>query len=255
MFSVSNLSVRYHAGRSHFDAVRGVSFSLGEGETLGLVGGSGCGKSSIARVIAGLLPPHAGDVRLDGVSLLTMNRAQRMAYHRAVQMVFQDATGSLNPRLRVLAALEETLAVHHCAATRAARRDRAFELLDLVGLPASVAGHFPGALSGGQCQRVSLARCLAVSPRVLVADEPVSALDVSVQARVMNLLRDLQQRLNLSLLLISHDLAMVRLVCQRVCVMEAGVIVEEGAAGDVIERPRHACTRALVKAIPQLSPC
>ncbi len=249
MLEINSLHVRYKT----FDAVRGVSFSLREGETLGLVGGSGCGKSSIARVIAGLHPAHSGDVRLDGVSRLTMRHAQRLAYHRSVQMVFQDATGSLNPRMRVLTALEEVLAVHHCAPTPADRRDRAFELLDLVGLPASVAHSFPSSLSGGQCQRVSLARCLALSPRFLIADEPVSALDVSVQARVMNLLRDLQQKLGLALLLISHDLAMVRLVCQRVCVMHAGLIVEQGPALDVIERPQHPVTRALVAAIPAIA--
>ena len=243
---VENLRVRY----KNFDAVRGVSFTLREGETLGLVGGSGCGKSSIARVIAGLHPAHSGDVRLDNVSLFTMNPAQRQTYHRSVQMVFQDAAGSLNPRMRVLDALVEVLSVHNHNGNKTGR---ALKLLELVGLSPDVGRAFPSSLSGGQCQRASLARCLAVSPRVLIADEPVSALDVSVQARVMNLLRDLQQQLGLALLLISHDLAMVRLVCQRVCVMESGRIVETGAAAEVIANPQHPATQALVAAIPAIA--
>ena len=245
MLDVDNLWVRYKS----LDAVRGVSFSLNAGETLGLVGGSGCGKSSIAKVIAGLQPATAGDVRLDGQSLFNMNRAGRLAYHRGVQMVFQDATGSLNPRMRVLDALKEVLEAHDWPRDKHAR---ALELLEWVGLTPDVGGAFPSSLSGGQCQRVNIARCLAVEPRVLVADEPVSALDVSVQARVMNLLGDLQRKLGLALLLISHDLAMVRLVCQRVCVMEAGQIVETGNAAEVMEQPRHPATQALVAAIPVL---
>ena len=248
MLEIENLCVRYKT----LDAVRGVSFNLREGETLGLVGGSGCGKSSIAKVIAGLQPTHAGDVRLDGASLFTMNREERLVYHRNVQMVFQDATGSLNPRMRVLDALMEVLAVHGGPRGRSpsSRRARALELLEWVGLSPDVGEAFPSSLSGGQCQRVSIARCLAVEPRVLIADEPVSALDVSAQARVMNVLGDLQRKLGLALLLISHDLAMVRLVCKRVCVMEAGKIVETGNAAEVMAQPQHRATRELVDAIP-----
>ncbi|MCL1888696.1 MAG: ATP-binding cassette domain-containing protein [Kiritimatiellaeota bacterium] len=258
MLEIENLCVRYKA----FDAVRGVSFTLREGETLGLVGGSGCGKSSIAKVIAGLQPARAGDVRLDGKSLFTMNRAARLAYHRSVQMVFQDATGSLNPRMRVRDALSEALGragsplpaagASAEGTPRPSLRERALGLLEQVGLSPDVGDAFPTSLSGGQCQRVSIARCLAVEPRFLVADEPVSSLDVSAQARVMNVLAELQRKLGLALLLISHDLAMVRLVCGRVCVMEAGQIVETGNAAEVMANPRHPAARALVDAIPAM---
>ena len=215
---------------------------------------AGCGKSTLAKAIVGLVRPCGGRIRYDGVEVTQRAWAGREAYCRRVQMVFQDATGSLNPRMTVAAMLDEVRRVHHLAA-REERGQSAVaitRLLAQVGLPAETAGAYPRELSGGQCQRVSLARCLALEPRVLVADEPVSALDVSVQARVLNLLRELQQRLGLALMLVSHDLAVVRTVCDRVCVMHNGVLVEQGAVRTIFEQPAHPYTQALLAAVPDV---
>ena len=227
LLEVSDLHVRYGA----FEAVRGVSFTLGEGEILGIVGESGSGKSTIARTLMGLERKSAGEVVV---------RAQSM------QMIFQDAVGSLNPRMTVRQALDEVLRVRRVEGRTAA------QLLDLVGLSEAVLDQYPREMSGGQCQRVSVARALACAPQVLVADEPVSALDVSVQARLLNLLRDLRRELGLAILLIAHDLAVVRNVCDRVCVMEQGRFVDVGEADDVFERPTSDYTRRLLAAVPRI---
>jgi peptide/nickel transport system ATP-binding protein len=252
LLNVQNLRVTYHPhGQQPVEAVRGVSFALGAGESLGIVGESGCGKSSLAKAILGLQPPSAGQLRFRGRDLAEMTAADLRAYRRAVQMVFQDAAGSLNPRLSVRQTLAEVLRVHRMAPPeRIAARLR--ELLDRVGLPDGVLDSYPREISGGQCQRVSFARCLALEPALIVADEPVSALDVSVQARILNLIRALQQELNLAVILISHDLAVVRNICDRVAVMRAGEFVEYGPAADVLERPRHAYTRELLAAVPDV---
>ncbi len=248
MLEVDRLRVRYGG----FEAVKGVSWRVGAGEALGLVGTSGCGKSTTARAVVGLVPPAGGAVRFEGRDVAALAPAERRDFRRRVQMVFQDAHGSLNPRMTVRAMLAEALTVHRMVDGRAAVEDRCRALLDQVGLAAAALDQYPRELSGGQCQRVSLARCLAVEPRVLLADEPVSALDVSVQARIINLLREVQGRLGLALVLIAHDLAVVRNVCDRICVMADGVIVEEGPAAVVIGAPRHPRTRALVDAVPTL---
>ena len=228
LVEVEDLHVRYGG----FEAVRGVSFSLGEGEILGIVGESGSGKSTVARTLVGLEKASSGRVTV---------RA------RHVQMVFQDAVGSLNPRMTVRQTLAEAL--RHWRRGGSARAE---DLLSLVGLSAAVLDQYPREMSGGQCQRVSVARALACRPRVLVADEPVSALDVSVQARVLNLLRDLRRDLGLSILLIAHDLAVVKNVCDRVCVMEKGLFVDVGNTEDVFASPGSEYTRRLLSVIPKI---
>lgn len=248
MLQVDQLRVRY----GEFEAVKGVSWRVAAGEALGLVGTSGCGKSTTARAVVGLVPATGGAIRFKGHDVADMTPMERRAFHRRVQMVFQDASGSLNPRMTVRTMLAETLTVHRMVAARSMIEARCRELLDQVGLAATALEQYPRELSGGQCQRVSLARCLAVEPQVLLADEPVSALDVSVQARIINLLREVQSRLGLALVLIAHDLAVVRNVCDRVCVMAEGEIVEEGLATEVFSNPHHARTRALIDAIPRL---
>ena len=248
MLKVSNLKVCYGG----FEAVRGVSWQVAAGETLGLVGTSGCGKSTTVRAIVGLVRPSGGEIAFEGRTVTSMTPPQLRAFQRRVQMVFQDASGSLNPRMTVRAMLAEALVVHRMVAGRAAIEARCRDLLDQVGLAAAVLDQYSRELSGGQCQRVSLARCLAVEPQVLLADEPVSAIDVSVQARIITLLRDVQARLGLTLVLIAHDLAVVHNLCDRVCVMAEGLIVEEGSVAEVIGSPRHARTRALIDAIPRL---
>ena len=222
-----DLRIRY----GDFEAVKGVSFALRRGGILGIVGESGSGKSTIARTLMGLQRPSGGEL---------VNRARQTA------MIFQDAVGSLNPRMTVRSALAEVLKV------RSAGEWTIERLLETVGLSAAVLGQYPRELSGGQCQRVSIARALASSPEVLVADEPVSALDVSVQARVLNLLRDLRRELGLSILLIAHDLAVVKNVCDEVCVMEKGRFVDCGTAAAVFSAPKSDYTRRLLDAVPTL---
>ena len=228
VFDVRDLHVRYGS----YEAVRGVSFTLREGEILGIVGESGSGKSTIAKTIIGLERPSQGEIIRADVP---------------VQMVFQDAVGSLNPRMTVRQTLAEVLKV-----CRIAKFSEPKQLLDLVGLSAAVLDQYPREMSGGQCQRVSIARALACEPRVLIADEPVSALDVSVQARVLNLLRDLRRDLGLSILLIAHDLAVVKNVCDRICVMEKGLFVDVGDAAEVFLHPKSEYTRRLLSAVPDI---
>ena len=231
---VVDLHVRY----GDYEAVKGVSFSLGKGEILGIVGESGSGKSTIARTLMGLAQPSGGSVAW-GSGTGTRDAG--------VQMIFQDAVGSLNPRMTVRQTLDEVLRI------RGGKRARTSEgLLDLVGLSRAVLDQYPREMSGGQCQRVSIARALACNPEALIADEPVSALDVSVQARILNLLRDLRRELGLSILLIAHDLAVVKNVCDRICVMERGRFVDVGGAAEVFERPQSDYTKRLLAAVPRI---
>ena len=233
ILTVEDLHVRYGS----YEAVKGVSFDLRKGEILGIVGESGSGKSTIARTLIGLQKAASGRVTLNPQSSL--------------QMIFQDAVGSLNPRMTVRQTLEEVL--RHSRRSRDARGSRrAAELLDLVGLSSAVLDQYPREMSGGQCQRVSIARALACRPEILIADEPVSALDVSVQARILNLLRALRQKLGLTILLIAHDLAIVKNVCDRICVMERGRFVDQGPAERVFSAPTSDYTRRLLAAVPDV---
>jgi oligopeptide transport system ATP-binding protein len=252
MLRVQDLRKSYPArGGDVVQAVRGVTFDVPKGTTLGVVGESGCGKSTMARMLVGLEAPTSGAVLVGGQPQRT-GRGSR-ASRRAVQMVFQDPHSSLNERMTIGAALGEALAVHKLAA-RSARRGAVSELLEMVGLPASAAQKYPHELSGGQRQRVGIARALAVQPSVIVLDEPVSALDVSVRAEVMNLLVRLREELELTYVFISHDLSMVRHISDRIAVMYLGQIVELGPWKAVSDRPTHPYTRALHDAVPVANP-
>ncbi len=252
LLQVQQVSVAYpvRGGRPFF-AVRDITFNVGAGESFGIVGESGCGKTSLAKAVMGLLQPASGRILFEGQAVSGLNGEAFKAYRRSVQMIFHDAVGSLNPRQTVLQMLEEVLRVHRMR-PEGAIRSRVAELRELVGLPSDVLQAYPRELSGGQCQRVSIARCLALEPRLIIADEPVSALDVSVQARILNLIRSLQRELNLAVLLISHDLAVVRNICDRVCVMYQGEVIEHGSAIEVMDKPREAYTKSLLAAVPDV---
>ncbi|MGW5641341.1 ATP-binding cassette domain-containing protein [Saccharopolyspora sp. NPDC003752] len=231
-------------------ALHAVDLAVGEGETVGLVGESGSGKSTLLKCVLRLERPDSGEIRYDGIDVIRADRAQRKRFRREVQMVFQDPHASLNPRMTVEQLVSEGMFVHGLERSGAGRRDRVAELLSMVGLAPSDMGRRPGSFSGGQRQRIAIARALAVRPRLLVCDEPVSALDVSVQAQVINLLADMQAELGLAVLFIAHDLAVVGHLCTRIAVISRGEIVESGPREEVFGAPRHEYTRALLDAVP-----
>ena len=242
----------WHRGAT-MRAVDDVSFSIERGETFGLVGESGSGKTTTGRCVLRLIEPTSGRIVFDGRDVLGLGAAELRAARRHFQIVFQDPYSSLNPRMRVGAIVEEPLIIHRDG-TPADRAARVAELFELVGLSRDQLSRYPHEFSGGQRQRIGLARALALNPSFVVLDEPVSALDVSVQAQVVNLLLDLQQKLGLTYLFIAHDLRLVRQVCNRIGVMYRGRLVEVGTAADVFDRAAHPYTRALLSAIPRLMP-
>lgn len=256
LLSVSDLAVRFPVRRGVFGrtadwvrAVDGVSFEVFRGETLGLVGPSGCGKSTVARSVLGLVRPSGGEIRLGGERLWTRGGPSRKAVARRIQVVFQDPLSSLNPRHTVEEIVTEG-AVFHGLCAPGGRTDFAAGLLNRVGIPASALSRYPHEFSGGQRQRIGIARALALKPEVLICDEAVSALDLSIRAQVLDLLAELKDELNLSLLFISHDLGVVQHLADRLVVMEAGRVVETGPAAEVLSRPRHASTRRLIDSVP-----
>ena len=231
-----------------FFAVDGVSLTLEKGETLGIVGESGCGKSTLSRLILGLIPADRGQVMLNGQDLSVLSDPDWRAMRRRIQLVYQDAAGSLDPRMPVRAQVEEPLRIHNLP------RDGAERALQAVGLSGAMADRYPHEMSGGQLQRVVIARALALEPEILVLDEPVSALDVSIQAQIVNLLMELQRDFGLTYIFVSHDLSVVRHISTRVAVMYLGRIVEEAPREALFERPLHPYTRVLIDAVPKPDP-
>lgn len=257
LLSVQGLTKRFPVERDlmgrpvrWLNAVDGVSLEIKKGETLGLVGESGSGKSTLARVILRLLPATSGSVFFDGQDVLKASPGQLRAFREQAQIVFQDPFGSLDPRMKVAALVSEGM--DHLHMTAAARRKRVVELLELVHLPANAMDRYPHEFSGGQKQRISIARALAVDPQFIIADEPVSALDVSMQSQILNLMRELQTRLKLTYLFITHDMSVVRYMADRVAVMYYGKIVETAAADQLFAQPRDQYTQTLLASVPSL---
>ena len=235
-------------------AVDGISFVIFRGETLGLVGESGCGKTTAGRTLLGLYPASGGRVTIDGQDVRNARGKELLAIRRNAQMIFQDPYASLNPRWTVNAIISEPLRVHHLLKNETERVERVKELMSLVGLSSRLINRFPHEFSGGQRQRIGVARALASNPKFIVCDEPISALDVSIQAQVVNLLEDLQDQLGLTYLFIAHDLSMVRHICDRVAVMYLGVMAEMADRNELYEHPLHPYTQALLSAVPVPDP-
>jgi len=250
LLTVENLNVVYGKGKDRVHAVKEVSLHINPGEILGLVGESGCGKSSLGKALIGLIKPESGIIRYRHTDVSGLKGRALKQYRREVQMVFQDPYGSLNPRIKVGNAIVDVLEVHRIGENRAERREQVAGLFEAVGLNPDWAWRYPHEFSGGQRQRICIARALALNPDLLVADEPVSALDVSVQAEILQLMKELRAERRLAFLFVSHDLAVVRNLCDRVAVMFNGEIVETGHVEDVIDRPGHDYTRKLLSAVP-----
>ncbi len=238
----------------HVKAVDGVSFKVHEGETLGLVGESGCGKTTVGRSLLRLIPATGGTVHFDGTDVLHAGGMELRRLRREMQIIFQDPAGSLNPRMRIASIVGEPLRVHKMCTDKDELRERVEALLVKCGMPRLAADRYPHEFSGGQRQRIGIARALALEPKFIVCDEPTSALDVSIQSQILNLLADLRDDLGLSYLFISHDMAVIQHICDRVAVMYKGKIVEQGSREEVIENPQHMYTKALLSAVPEADP-
>ncbi len=255
LMSIETIDKSYHAfPNPPAKVLHGVSLTVGAGEAVGLVGESGSGKSTIAKCMLGLIRPERGSIVYDGIDLLTARGAELRRFRREVQMVFQDPYGSLNPRMTVEELIGEGLLIHKLAPNAAARRARVAEMMELVGLNPDDMGRHTRSFSGGQRQRIAIARALVMRPRVLVCDEPVAALDVSVQAQVINLLQDMQRRLDLAIVFVAHDLAVVRHLCEKIVVLHKGTVVEQGSREAIFGDPQQPYTRALLAAVPVPDP-
>jgi oligopeptide transport system ATP-binding protein len=260
LLQVQNLRVHFPVRRGLFSApawvraVDDVSFEVAPGETVGLVGESGCGKTTLGRAVVRLVEPTSGQIYLEGKDITRLNGSKLRALRQRFQIIFQDPYGSLDPRMTIEDIIGEALDIHHLASTRQARRERVAALLSDVGLDSSQASRFPHEFSGGQRQRIGIARALAVEPKLIVCDEPVSALDVSVQAQVINLLQDLQSEHTLAYLFIAHDLAVVEHISRRIIVMYLGRVMEMGDAKTVCRQPKHPYSQALISAVPVVDP-
>lgn len=252
LLDVQNLTKTYPGTNgTSVKAVTDVSFTIATGEVLGVVGESGCGKTSLGRALLRLIEPNSGAIHFDGQDIAELDRTQMKAVRRDLQIIFQDPFGSLNPRHKIGTIIGEPLKVHRVG-DKSAQKKRVAELLDIVGLPADAVNKFPHEFSGGQRQRIAIARALVLNPKLLIADEAVSALDVSIQSQIINLIADLQRRLSISMLFISHDLSVIRHISDRIAVMYLGRIVEIGETEQIMTTPKHPYTQALISAIPQL---
>ncbi|MGL4663183.1 MAG: ABC transporter ATP-binding protein [Culicoidibacterales bacterium] len=256
LLSVKDLKQHFHAKGTVIKAVDGISFDVYKGETFGIVGESGCGKSTTGRSIIRLYTPTSGQVEFKGkdISKKKLSKFDRHELTRNIQMIFQDPMASLNPRMKVLDIIAEGLDIHKLYKTTEERNQKVYDILDIVGLNREHASRYPHEFSGGQRQRIGIARALIMRPELVIADEPISALDVSIQAQVVNLMKHLQKEMGLTYLFIAHDLSMVKFISDRIAVMYAGRIVELGTAEQIYDNPQHAYTKSLLSAIPLPNP-